>query len=112
MKSIGQGDYVNGAVRVLSGKYQDAILKLQPKEELIIGRDVKECHLVLEAPWVSRKHCVISYDFEQQSYIVTDCSENGTFIKGGERLEKEKSQCLNSGTIVTIGEERIALQLM
>lgn len=112
MMDAKQGDYVNGAVRVLSGKYQDAILRIQPKEELVIGRDVKECHLVLEAPWVSRKHCVISYDFEQQLYIVTDYSENGTFIKGGERLERKKSQRLPSGTVVTIGEERIELQLM
>lgn len=103
---------MNGAVRVLSGKYQDAILKLQPKEELVVGRDVKECHLVLEAPWVSRKHCVISYDYEQQSYEVTDYSENGTFINDRERLVNQKVYQLSSGTIVTIGEEGIALQLL
>lgn len=105
-------DYINGAVRVLNGKYQDAILKLQPKEELVIGRDVKECHLVLEAPWVSRKHCVISYDYLHQTYVITDYSENGTFTKEGERLLKDTPKNLMSGDIVMIGEDGITLQLL
>lgn len=107
-----QREYVNGAVRVLNGKYQDAILKLQPKENLIIGRDVRECHLVLEAPWVSRKHCMISYDHEQQMYVVTDYSENGTFVDKGERLTPQSPQHLVSGNVIFIGEDGIALQLM
>lgn len=112
MRQAEQGDYVNGAIRVLNGKYQDAILKLQPKEELIVGRDVTECHLVLEAPWVSRKHCTISYDFEKSAYAVMDNSENGTFVNGVSPLVKQKLHYLESGTIITIGEDGIVLQLM
>lgn len=112
MRQAEKGDYVNGAIRVLNGKYQDAILKLQPKEELIVGRDVTVCHLVLEAPWVSRKHCTISYDFEKSAYAVTDNSENGTFIDGANPLEKLKLHYLEPGTVITIGEEGVALQLM
>ncbi len=107
----GQGDYISAAVRVLNGKYRDALLKIAPKEKLIIGRDVKECHFVLEAPWVSRKHCVISYDYEQKIYEVIDYSENGTFVGVGERLIKEQPKRLESGVILTIGEDGVSLQL-
>lgn len=112
MKKEAGGNYINGAVRILSGQYQDTILKLQPGEKLVVGRDVNTCHLVLEAPWISRYHCTISFDFEKKEYIVVDYSGNGTFIKDGKRLIKEIPQCFESGTVITIGENGIALQLM
>ena len=105
-------NYVSAAVRILNGKYKDAILKIAPGEKLVIGRDVNECHLVLEAPWVSRKHCVISYNYEQRTYEVVDYSENGIFIQGERRLEKQVVESLSSGTVITIGEEGVAMQLL
>lgn len=110
--NVMQGDYIAGGVRILDGKYKDAILKLKSEEKLVIGRDAKVSHLVLEAPWVSRKHCEIIYDNQERTYYVTDYSENGTFIKSGNRLEREEAHCLASGTIITIGEEGISMQLM
>lgn len=107
-----QNNYVNAAVRVLDGKYKDAILKLKPDETLIIGRDVKVCHLVLEAPWVSRKHCEIVYDYDRKMYAVTDYSENGTFLENGKPLQRNELQYLESGVILKIGENGNSMQLM
>lgn len=104
--------YLNGALRILNGKYKDAVIVLQAKEEFVIGRDVKQCNFILEAPWVSRVHCTISYDQNEQQYIVTDHSENGTFVQNGERLPRKIAQNVSVGSVIEIGEGRIQLQML
>lgn len=104
--------YMYGAVRIQNGKYKDQILVLQKKEILWIGRDTSCCNLILEAPWISRKHCGISYDEQKGKYIVVDCSENGTFIEDGTQLTKGKENLLARDTIIMVGEQGIKLHLL
>lgn len=112
MKTEKYDRYENGAIRFLNGKYKDMVIVLQPFEELLIGRDVKKCNIILEAPWVSRVHCIISYDKETSQYQVVDCSENGTFFKNANRLLKRKKQRVVKGTIIEIGKGRIQVQML
>ncbi|MBR1866419.1 MAG: FHA domain-containing protein [Lachnospiraceae bacterium] len=104
--------YLTGAVHVLNGTYKDAVLVLQPGEELVIGRDVNVCQLILEAPWVSRRHCIIAYNRETGFYDVTDVSENGTFAMDAERLPKGERTQLESGTVLVIGTDGIRILLL
>lgn len=104
--------YMYGAVRIQNGKYKDQILILQKKEILWVGRDPGCCNLILEAPWISRKHCSISYDELRKKYIVVDYSENGVYMKDGERLPKGKKKVLGADVVLIIGEQGIRLHLL
>lgn len=110
-KGTGEKDG-NGAVRILNGQYRDTVIPLQAGEKLVVGRDVNKCHLVLEAPWISRLHCTVSFDTEKHEYMVADYSENGTFIKDGNRLPREILKNIEPGTVISIGEGGIDLQLV
>ncbi|MGN0153911.1 MAG: FHA domain-containing protein [Lachnospiraceae bacterium] len=104
--------YMYGAVRIQNGKYKDQILILQKKEILWVGREPGCCNLILEAPWISRKHCGISYDERKGKYIVVDCSENGTYMEDGTRLTKGKDNILAKNVVIMVGEQGIRLHLL
>jgi hypothetical protein len=57
---------------------------------VVIGRDASVSHLVYPADinWISSKHCVVSYDWEKQNFVLEDSSENGTFVYPQNRLSK------------------------
>ena len=107
-----EGKNTYGAIRIQNGKYEDQLLVLQKGEILMIGRDINQCNLVLEAPWISKVHCSITYDVTRQCYLVTDYSINGTFLEDGARLPKDQIIELAPGSIVRIGEDGIGLQLL
>ncbi len=107
-----EGKNLYGAIRIQNGKYEDQLLVLQKDEILKIGRDMNQCNLVLEAPWISKEHCSIAYDADKQCYRVTDYSINGTFLENGTRLEKDQPMELTPGSVVRIGEDGIGLQLL
>ncbi len=67
------------------------------KDQTIIGRE-KYADLVLEHPWISNKHCEVSYD--NSDWLIKDLnSKNGVIING-----KEKPfHFLNEGDAVEIG---------
>ena len=104
--------YTYGAIRIQNGKYEDQILVLQKGEILNIGRDTGSCNLVLEASWISKKHCSICYDEREKHYIVTDYSKNGTFLQDGLRLKYKQATDIKPGNVVRIGEQGIGLQLL
>ena len=106
------GKNTYGAIRIQNGKYEDQLLVLQKGEILMIGRDINQCNLVLEAPWISKEHCSITFDETQGHYMVTDYSINGTFLEDGARLAKDQATELMPGSIVRIGEDGIGLQLL
>lgn len=104
--------YMYGAVRIQNGKYKDQILILQKKEILWVGRDPGCCNLILEAPWISRKHCSISCNEMQRNYIVVDYSENGVYLENGMRLTKGKENVLAADVVLIIGEQGTRLHLL
>lgn len=58
------------------------------KDEFIIGSRKDTCHIVLEDPAISRRHCSISRD-DHGEYLIQDLkSRNGTFIlRDGNKFE-------------------------
>ena len=93
-----------GKVEAVSGIYQGAVMELSLGEQLTIGRDEKNCNLVINEKEISRKHCEISYDAYKSCYYITDYSTNGIYLGDGSELDKKKSVCLQPGAIVQLGK--------
>lgn len=77
-----------GAVTGISGNSYGNIYRVYHDEEVLIGRDRNQCQIIISHSTVSRIHCRVRYDAENQCYKIFDCSSNGTFLLNGERFEK------------------------
>ena len=76
-------------------------------EGLVVGRDPKQCNIIISqnANSISRKHCVVKYDYQTKDYEVTDCSSNGTYIaETGQRLKYGVPTHLPCGTVIELGD--------
>lgn len=111
MVTVQQEQKLKGTIRILNGKYKDALLFMQDRNPLQIGRDLDQCNFILEAPWVSRLHCVIQYDFKAGCYHIQDVSENGTWLDGS-RMKKREWEDVASSAILWIGEDGTQMQLL
>lgn len=100
MKSKG----LSGMLIGLRGEYQGAQIRIQSGEKVYIGRS-SECNLILTNMKASRKHCRVSYDAEKDQYLITNYSGNGTFLKTGQSLEKEKTYHIPHGTEFRVTKE-------
>lgn len=69
-----------------------------------IGRD-EDCDISLEGPTVSRRHCEIIRC--GATYILRDCSRNGTFING----QRVRQAQLRDGDQIRIGANVLLVQL-
>lgn len=69
-----------------------------------IGRD-EDCEIVLEGNTVSRRHCEIAC--HGGSYIVRDCSRNGTYVNG----ERVRQAQLHDGDQIRIGANVLLVNL-
>lgn len=76
-------------------------------ESLVVGRDPKQCNIIISqnANSISRKHCVVKYDYQTKDYEVTDCSSNGTYVaETGQRLKYGVPTHLPCGTVIELGD--------
>ncbi|MGL5436050.1 MAG: FHA domain-containing protein [Lachnospiraceae bacterium] len=93
-----------GAVVGVSGMYKDASIKMEYGNSIAIGRDEKQCNLILTGKEISRKHCDISYDAFEGIYLVNDYSTNGVFLENGERLANGQLVKLPVGSKIRMGD--------
>lgn len=100
-----------GGLLCLTGEYPGVSLPLDGKNVVVIGRDASCCNLVVKGGKISRKHCEISYDAQRALYRVVDYSTNGTYVKGGSRLQKERPTELVAGTVLLLGNEENSFRL-
>ncbi|WP_171129896.1 MULTISPECIES: adenylate/guanylate cyclase domain-containing protein [unclassified Ruegeria] len=81
-------------------RYEDSVWWCGDNGELTIGR-APDCDVVLQQPWVSRTHAVLS--MKAGKLILTDRSTSGTYVKseaGREiRLKRESVMLADSGVI-------------
>ena len=96
----------------LNGSLEGGRIPVKDGEEILVGRDARISHLILEGERVSRRHCRIRYDGEQDAYFVTDYSMNGTFLPDGNRLPTNQEIRLSRGSRISIGsvENQILLE--
>ncbi len=93
------------SVMGISGMYSGAIFRLDPGESITFGRDPKTSQIVLDASadLVSRTHCTVCANAVTASYIVTDCSRNGTFVDG-QKMNRGSSVEVPRGTVIALGD--------
>ena len=92
---------------ILDGRHEGKRLRLPEKKELTIGRD-DDCHLTLRTSAVSREHCVIRCDGEDDVYVRDLDSANGTLVN---QVAIESEVRLNHGDLLTIGPVSFRLEL-
>lgn len=100
-----------GSITGIKGMFAGAQIPLESGEEIIIGRGAEICHIILEGSLISRKHCVVQYDGNTGNYLVTDFSENGTYVTSGGKLPHNKRLALSPGTVICIGNDENTFQL-
>lgn len=100
-----------GIITGMKGMFAGAQIPLNNGDVLIIGRDANNCHIILEGPTISSKHCTIQYDGMTGNYVVVDYSTNGTFVGNGGRLPANKKLALSPGTLISIGDGENTFQL-
>lgn len=97
----------------LTGKYAGAEIPVINKKEVVFGRDPNYCNIVFDqfSTSVSRCHCSISFNVDENRYYVTDYSKNGTFTKDGKRLVPNIPIPLEKGTVICIGSRKDTFRL-
>lgn len=106
-----KGDPSKSGIMCLAGEYQGVSVPMEDGATITIGRDASCCNLVISGSKISRKHCQITYEKARNKYMVTDYSTNGTYIKDGTRLVKERSMELDPGTVLTLGNDANSFRL-
>jgi len=101
-------------LRGVSGMYSGFTFDLGPGETLTIGRDAKLAQIVISegSDMVSRTHCRISFDRQQNVYILTDESKNGTFLSDGTRLPPNTPNKMARGAVVCLGDSSNSFRLL
>lgn len=95
-KSVSNRWNDTGAVVGIAGKYTGAIIRIQPNQKIVFGRNHEMADFVLDEKAISRRHCWIQYDQSSRKYYVCDQSANGILVNETYYLEKDRVVELNS----------------
>lgn len=95
----------NGLIVGTSGLYVGQSFPIQNGTSVALGRDPEYCSIVFpeDNAQISRRHCVIRYYADSNTYGVTDYSKNGTYVNGT-RLPENTEKEFTPGSIVSLGE--------
>jgi len=83
----------------LNGQFAGKMVDLS-QGQISIGRDPQVAQLAYPHTdnKISRSHCIISYDFNSNQFILEDTSTNGTFLYPQERLTNGQPVYLQPGS--------------
>ena len=70
---------ITGAITCIKGSYEGSVIRMYSDKKILIGRD-NQCDIIYNLPFVSRKQCVLIFRSSSNTYEITDCSTNGTYI--------------------------------
>ena len=98
-----------GKITSLSGMDKGATYTIKDGEEIIIGKDPNTANIIIDKKYekISRRHCGIKYDAENDIYMVIDYSMNGTYINSVKQLSKNIYVKVPKGTIINLAKENI-----
>lgn len=100
-----------GAIIIIKGECAGMEVPIDDGESIVLGRNSEECNLIITGDKISRKHCSIKYDKEEQVYSLIDYSSNGTYFVDGTRMEPLTPIWIKSGTQFFMGDQRNVFQL-
>ncbi len=91
-------------IQVSGGSMNGFEVPIMDGETLYLGKDPKIANIVFTSDYknVSRMHCTITFDLKTNKYYVTDCSSNGTYLAGGDRLTKGKRTAVGINTTLIL----------
>ena len=94
------------------GEYAGTEITVRDGEEIILGRDGSQSHLILLNKKISRKHCGIIFQGISDNYVVTDYSSTGVYFADGSRFPKGEPVICERGTLLSLssGENQFILQ--
>lgn len=100
----------SGKITFLSGELVGAAVEISPGDSIVIGKDASQVSVVVPYKYqkVSRVHCRIAFDKDNQRMCITDYSTNGTFVNG-EKIEKNIAVWIKSGSTVELSKNGFKL---
>lgn len=98
------------AIVCIDGELKDSEILIRQGEEIVVGREPRFANMVFRDMTISRKHCIIELD-RQDEYYVTDYSECGITTATGEALEKMTRTKCEKNIILCIGKAGTKIQL-
>ena len=92
------------AVVISTGSMSGTRFSLDNEDTFCIGKgnDPSQINLSSDYSSVSRQHCMVTCNFEEDCYYVTDCSMNGTYFKNGRKLSKNVPAKVTHGTTLQL----------
>ncbi len=101
-----------GVMVGISGMYAGAEIPFADGECIKFGRDTSNDMIFVNAPKVSRFHCSITWDKDEEEYEIIDTSSNGCFVNYMEECIPQNIPIrLELGTIIDIGDEKNRFRL-
>ena len=98
-------------IKVLSGEQQGTKWKIPQNVLLKVGRSQIESNIVINGhAELSKVHCEIIYDGNENVFIVEDISTNGTF-QNDFVLQKNIKYKLNPGEVLTLAKNTCSIEL-
>ena len=97
------------ALKGICGTYAGQMISLQGGE-VTIGS--QQCHLIIQDPFVSARHCSIRFNMTSGYYEVLDISGSGTYLSNGNRLQPGVYNSLQRGSVIVLGSQNQQFQLM
>ena len=95
----------SGAIVFIKGKLLGTYFRINSNREIRIGRDAAQADIVLNDKNVSRLHCGITYDDQEDQYQVQDYSKNGIFWEDGTQVPSKTMVMCHSGDELWLGSE-------
>ena len=93
-----------GKVQCIRGSAKGQGFQLPANSKVVVGKNSDKANLVINDSRVSNVHCSIQYNAENNTYIVTDLSTNGTFLNGT-KLQKSVPVTCQAGSRITLVDD-------
>lgn len=102
---------VAGSLNCIQGPYKGTSFPVKAGEEIVIGRDPLQCHLIIDSSYkfVSKKHCAVGYIDDK--FKLTVFSSNGVFLNNDKKVPQGKKIVLSRGDVISIGNKDVSFEI-
>ena len=93
-------------IRVLNGTMEGMAFHFDAGETIRIGRSPTQSEIIMDSSYskVSRMHCMVTFDEQENQYVVVDSSSGGTYYQNRVRLVKGYRTPIRRGTTLLLAD--------